>query len=630
MKKRTLALLLVALLLFNVTACSGGSSSKKEDTSDSEKPTVRIALCVAAMMDSIPHVLRAKFPDVNFEFTLANNDTRYYKYLKEHDDLPDIITVRRFSLLDAVDLKDDLVDLSKTDLAASYYQNYLDNYMYDDGTINWLPALAEVWCIVANKTLFEQHNIELPTDYDSFIAACEAFEKEGIQGFTSDWSYDYTALETLEGFNMPKLQSIDGKKWRTQYESGVDSLDNSFWIDAFTHMEDVLKKTNNVASNEKEATALAAQTYDSTDQKFKTGEIAMIRGGGSDLTLYNEEEGNTNEYVMLPYFGETTQDNWVMTYPYYQAAINKNSDVDADLLMEIYTYMYSQDTQDSLGKQANFYSYSSNVTTEMNKYMDNLNTYLDDNKIFIRLANNSFFAAAFASVQGMVKGEYDAKEAYEVFSKTLSQKEEEKTMDLTFDTGYEYSFQKDHGSQSSSAILNSCREVWKTDFAVTYAPAISNSVYKGQSSSSLIAYLIAGNYGINYRLELTGAQVKELIGTMINFELTSDSTGIGMLPKADNMLPVTSGLEMEVNKLEDGGYELAKLTVDGKELSDTETYSIVYSVPGAWATYIASQAGITLTDEQKDAVPAMADTLTTYLVDEGKQLASPTDYITLH
>lgn len=612
-----------------LTGCSKAKTTAKE-TAASDTTTVRIAFCVKEMLESIPDVLREKFPDVNFEFTLANNNADYYKYLADHDDLPDIITVRRFSLLDAVELKDKLLDLSKTDLAASYYQNYLQNYTYEDGTVNWLPALAEVWCILANKTLFEENDIDIPTDYASFIDACEKFEELGIQGYTSDWSYDYTALETLEGFNIAALQSLDGRKWRTSYESRqTETLDETIWPTAFEHMQDMLESTGNVASDAESAETLIGRGFSEVQTMMDSRQVAMIRSSGSEVVGYNER--NDDEYILLPYFGETQDDNWLLTYPYYQAAISSESKVDSKLLMEIYTYMYSQEAQDSLGLGMNMLSYTSNVKAEPNEYLQALSSYIDENKVFIRLANNDFFSAAKTAVQGMITGDYDADEAYSTFNAALKEAEADPEMDLKLDKGYDFSFDAEHGSQSTSAILNSCRQVWGTDFAVTYPEFVSNSVYAGELSSSQLGYLLGGNYAQNYYLELTGAQIEELLSVMVHYITSADNDSSkysGLNPVSDNMLPVTSGLEIEVSKTEDG-YKLDKVTANGGELSDDEKYTIVYSVQSYYAQFIASQAGIELPEGSVDVVPKMKDTLSSWLVEQKKQLEEPTDYIKL-
>ena len=117
----------------------------------------------------------------------------YYKdILSRGDDLPDIITLRRFSLNDVKTLSPYLMDLSRTEVAGTFYSSYLDVNRETSGAIRWLPMCAEVDSIMANKDLFDKHGIDLPTNYSEFVAAIDAFEEQGITGFQTDWTYDYT------------------------------------------------------------------------------------------------------------------------------------------------------------------------------------------------------------------------------------------------------------------------------------------------------------------------------------------------------------------------------------------------------------------------------------------------------
>ena len=72
---------------------------------------------------------------------------------------------------------------------------------------------------VANKALFAKYNIPLPHDYASFRFACKEFAKHGIRGFVSDFYYDYTPMEILQGLSISQLQSLEGQKWRLAYEN---------------------------------------------------------------------------------------------------------------------------------------------------------------------------------------------------------------------------------------------------------------------------------------------------------------------------------------------------------------------------------------------------------------------------
>ena len=105
------------------------------------------------------------------------------------------------------------MDLSTTNEAGAVYNTYLNNFMNEDGSVNWLPVCADAHGFVVNKGLFEKYGIELPTDYDSFVLACQKFEEAGVRGFTADYYYDYTCMETLQGLSASELTSTDGRKW---------------------------------------------------------------------------------------------------------------------------------------------------------------------------------------------------------------------------------------------------------------------------------------------------------------------------------------------------------------------------------------------------------------------------------
>lgn len=84
--------------------------------------------------------LEQKFPDIEFTFIQSYNTMEYYKdLLTWGEDMPDIITCRRFSLNDAASLSDHLMDLSQTEVAGTFYSSYLEVNREDSGAIRWLP-----------------------------------------------------------------------------------------------------------------------------------------------------------------------------------------------------------------------------------------------------------------------------------------------------------------------------------------------------------------------------------------------------------------------------------------------------------------------------------------------------------
>ena len=269
---RSLFALLTALVMAVclLTGCGAAETEPVEAQEDAE--TIQVYLWTTNLYDTYASYIQAQLPDVNIEFIVGNNDLDFYKFLQQNGGLPDIITCCRFSLHDAAPLKDSLMDLSTTNEAGAVYNTYLNSFKNEDGSVNWLPVCADAHGFVVNRSLFAQYDIPLPTDYASFVSACQAFEKVGIRGFTADYAYDYICMETLQGLSAAELSTVDGRKWRTAYSDPANTtrvgLDDTVWPGAFQRMAQFIQDTHLTADD-------LAQTYDDVMDLFRNGEVAM-------------------------------------------------------------------------------------------------------------------------------------------------------------------------------------------------------------------------------------------------------------------------------------------------------------------------------------------------------------------
>ena len=215
MNKRTLhrlfsVLMALVMAVSLLTGCGTKTAENVEKQEDAQ--TIQVYLWSTSLYETYAPYIQSQLPDVNIEFIVGNNDLDFYKFLQENGGLPDIITSCRFSLHDAAPLKDSLMNLALTNEAGAVYNTYLNSFKNEDGSVNWLPVCADAHGFVVNRSLFEQYDIPLPTDYESFVSACQAFEKVGIRGFTADYTYDYTCMETLQGLSAAELTTTDGRK----------------------------------------------------------------------------------------------------------------------------------------------------------------------------------------------------------------------------------------------------------------------------------------------------------------------------------------------------------------------------------------------------------------------------------
>lgn len=94
------------------------------------------------------------------------------------------------------------------------------------------------------------------------------------------------------------------------YESETEEhqvgLDDTVWPKVFEKYEQFLKDVRFQPGDEE-------LQFTSVTQAYREGKTAMIRNTAALADIITKEDGTTS--VMLPYFGETSQDNWLLTYP---------------------------------------------------------------------------------------------------------------------------------------------------------------------------------------------------------------------------------------------------------------------------------------------------------------------------
>ena len=615
MSKKTLAMI-VSLLIALLCGCA-------KDDAVQEKDVISVYLWSTDLMLEYAPYIQSQLRDVDIAFVVGNNDLDFYQFLEENGALPDIITNRRFSLYDATPLKNQLMDLSGTQESGAIYLSYLENYTNSDGTINWLPLCGEVDGFVANKALFEQYGIALPTDYESFVSACQAFEKEGIRGFATDFVYDYTCLEILQGLSIPELTSMDGLYWRHRYEDPADlsiiSLDDKVWPGAFERMEQFIEDTRITAED-------VTLGYDSVQKLFLEGKVAMIRETGTQMIQYAAMD--EIDPVFLPYFGQNGEE-WLLTYPSFHVALNKDLEKDEkrkEQAFRILNVMFSEEGQNILAKQKGVLPYSKDVELEQAEELANLQPYIEENHLYVRIASNDFFNVSKDVVQKMILGEYDALQAYEAFDRQLRDQKEEASQSIAhFEQGYSNAFHNQGGNASASAMANTLREHYGSDVLVAPAYSFTGAVMNAEYTEQMVRYMIMPNSLEAWQREMTGAELKKYLKVSVE---GTGSTGSAFAPFNRNSLPIVSGISIEVSE-RDGKYTLDKILSDGKEISDTAIYTVTCLNARQYLQnmipYVYPEEGI---DAFHEAENGVRDEWTAY-IKNGGQIAEPSDYITL-
>lgn len=560
MKKRILSMVLVFAMLIGMSGCTGSNKNDK----------IKISLYMwdKNMTRQLTPWLEEQFPDIEFTFVAGYNTMDYYSYLNDHGELPDIITCRRFSLNDAAHFSDLLLDLSETELVGSFYENYIENNRETNGAIRWLPMCAEVDGLMANKDMFDKYNIPLPTNYEEFAAAMKVFEENGVIGFMSDFRADYTNLEIMQGSAIPELKSLEGTMWRAEYESetedGQVGLDDKVWPVVFEKFAQFIKDANVTP----EMTELG---FNEVAKKFNNGELAVMRATANDCVLSRQRTGQNA--VMLPYFGETSEDNWILTYPILQTAVNKKVSENKkkeEAVMKVLEAIFSEEGQRRLASGSAVLSYNKNVNIELSDSLSEVKECIEKNHMYMRLASTEIFSISNTVGQKMIKGELGPKEAYEEFNKLLttpkSAKEEE--ILLTQETAYEYGL-GEHGNPAASSVLNTMREGTDQDLAIGFWSTATTSVYAGEYTYQQLKWLLTLKAYTN-ECEYTGKEIIRLMEWLINVK-EDGSNPI----RHYNDIPTTSGMEYTIKNNGDGTYTLENVTINGQPIDENKIYNIL-------------------------------------------------------
>ena len=620
MNKRTLrrlisVLAVLALGLSLLTGCGTKSPGQVQEQEDAQ--TIQVYLWSNSLYESYAPYVQAQLPDVNIEFIVGNNDLDFYKFLQQNGGLPDIITCCRFSLHDAAPLKDSLMNLALTNEAGAVYNTYLNSFKNEDGSVNWLPVCADAHGFVVNRSLFEQYDIPLPTDYASFVAACQAFEAVGIRGFTADYAYDYNCMETLQGLSAAELTTTDGRKWRTAYSDPASTarvgLDDTVWPGAFERMAQFIQDTHLTADD-------LALNYDDVTGMFRNGEVAMYFGSSAGVKMFQDEGIDT---IFLPFFSQNGE-KWIMTTPYFQIALNRDLEQDTarrEKAMKVLNVMLSEEAQSRIVADGqDVLSYSQNVPLRLTEYMKDVRDVVEENHMYIRIASNDFFAVSKDVVSKMIAGEYTAQQAYRAFNARLLAEETPDDDEIVLSSGKSYSnvFHKNGGSASFSVMANTLRGVYGTDVLIAAANSFTGSVLRADYTKEMAVSMIMPNGLMAYQRTMTGAELKETLRAFV------EGCEGGFVPFNRGSLPVTSGITMEVKEA-GGSYTLTGITRNGQPLRVDDTVTVTCLATTKQMTAVFADESRAVTDEGTWVKDAWRD----YVSGGGAALAEPENYMTL-
>ena len=420
---------LIALLsgvLVATTVLSGCGQSEKAVSENDDHLTVY--LWENRLMKNIVPYIYEQFPDQDIEFITGNNDTDLYSYFEEHGELPDIITVRRFSGTDAQNLEPYLMDFASYDVVSRYYSYALQYYKNSKDEIQWLPICGIPQTIIANKTLFEQYGIKIPKNYKEYAQACQQFYDNGIKPYSLDLAEDWSAHEVIQTGAIGEFMSLDGIEWRSSAESasGDIAFDDALWKRIFSETNTFLKDSHFTSDD-------ISVDINTATQMFLEGKAAMFHGYPALMQEYQEQMDA--ELTRIPFFSQISDEAFINMTPSLNIAFNKDLEKDQeklDLAFDVLECMISKEGQTLIADGKGVISLNVDVPNMMED-VPGLEDEINNNSVYIRYSAQKSFDASLKAVHGLLSGEMDETQAYDAFRSTMNSKDSKEETTVNFE-----------------------------------------------------------------------------------------------------------------------------------------------------------------------------------------------------
>ena len=219
----------------------------------------------------------------------------------------------------------------------------------------------------------------------------------------------------------------------------------------------------------------------------------------------------------------------------------------------------------------------------------------------------------------MISGEYDAEQAYQSFnSQLLEEKSTSEKVVLDSQKSYSNRFHSSGGNAAYSVMANTLRGIYGTDVLIATGNSFTGNVLKAGYTEKMARNMIMPNELSAYSCKMSGAELKETVRNFV------EGYQGGFIPFNRGYLPVVSGISVEIKETDDG-YTLSKVTKDGKQIQDEDTFTVTcVASPQHMEAYPADE-NIVFTGGDI----SVEDTWIGYVLEGDAILAEPEDYMTL-
>lgn len=299
MKKRIVAAILMLTMTISLAA---GCGSNKDSGGDSDK--IQLTFLDKHPEDEYKGYFEQAIADFeeqnpNVEIQYENISDQAIKeklsVLAAGGDLPDIFFAWGGECLNRFSRAGRLLDLTPymeddTEWRDGFLPSFLSSGVYEDKNYA-VPYRSSVLYMLYNKQTFADNNIEVPTTWDEFIAACETLKKKGIDPIAFGNSDQWYTMWYVGQFN---ASYVDEETRVKDYTPATGEFTDEGYlksVQTFLDLNDNGYLGKNVNSKD----------YYQVREEFCAGKYGMILDATSQFSFYTDSMGEDGYgYFKIP------------------------------------------------------------------------------------------------------------------------------------------------------------------------------------------------------------------------------------------------------------------------------------------------------------------------------------------
>ncbi len=560
--ERSLLLIIMCAFVFSVVV-SGCTSVSPIIGTDENENTIRISMYNDIAYSAWRDYVEAQCPDITFIWENNRNNTQNLIYQAKHDDLADIVTIRRFENDSAAELSPYLMDLKNEELASSFTAESLEPFTFN-GKVDWFPAPGMIEALYANASLFERNGIKVPETIDELEEACQKFYDLGMDGLHVALSQGYRSIFMIEAFTYPSyFAKEDGQKWLKSFLSGNTAGFNESGSEQLVSL-----MRNFVNSHVISPIDLTVNISDEIND-FDSEKTAMMING-SDHHYIGK---SVTHYQIIPCLGKNKDEQILFTYPIFNTAVSKkvrNNTAKKILIEHVLKVMYSTEAQQILARDADaLLSYNNGIDLPVDDLYQSVSDLISEKKCFIRFLNRNMFAASASAMKDILNRTISDTDIKVNFNKNLQKSLSNTEIGISnIEASNQLSSEFLLERPAASVLAQTVKEETGADMVLIEGKCAAAPIYKGKYTESELNAVIADEN--LYEGNLNGSQLQNIFNDSILATTTYSYRNIE--PLVD--FPAISGMKAFLSQ--DGNKNLL-IALDGKSLESDTIYKTVIS-----------------------------------------------------